>query len=246
MTNDAPATPQQSAAPSSGWSWFRFTRNAVIIAAVVGLGAWYGVVGVYPNIVPKNFGVVEEGVLYRAGRLTPAATAKVVERHGIRTIVDLGGWDRLPKAHARAVRTAESLGVRRVDLPLIGDARGDPNRYAEALRIIEDPANQPVLVHCAAGSERTGCLVGLFRIRHDGYTVEDVMAESQTFRHDPQKNPNMRTMLETWSGAVFESVETGVAISYEGDINDAIPVAGLEDDEIGRPPSDSDADGPTP
>lgn len=216
------------------WSWFRFTRNAILIAAVVGLGAWYGVVGVYPNLVPKNFGVVEPGVLYRAGWLTPAATTKVVQEHNIKTIIDFGGFDHRPAHHERAQRTADALGVRRVVLPLWGDAQGDPNRYAEALRIVTDPENQPVLVHCAAGSERTGCLVGLFRMKTEGYTVDEVIAESQTFNHDPEKNPHLRTMLETWSGPVLEAVRTGERVDYDGPTNEMIEIQGLEPDEMGR------------
>jgi len=216
------------------WSWFRFTRNAAIIAAAIGLGAWFVVKGVYPNVVPKNFGVVEEGVLYRAGRLTTTALVKVVREHEIRTIIDFGGWDHHPDVHDRNWRTAEALGVRRVVLPLFGDAKGDPNRYAEALRIIGDPTNHPVLVHCAAGSERTGCLVGLYRIANDGYDIDRVMAESQTFRHDPSDNPDLRKTLERYSEAILESVRTGETIPFEGETNDMIDVQGLEPDEVGR------------
>ncbi len=222
-----------STKPESTWSWFRFTRNAVIIAAAIALGAWFGVEGVYPNLVPKNFGTVQEGVLYRSGRLTPNATAKVVREHEIKTIIDFGGWDRHPDADRRAQRTAEALGVTRIVLPLWGDGSGDPNRYAEALRIIEDPARQPVLVHCAAGSERTGCLAGLWRMRHEGVNIEQVIERSRTYGHDPEKTPEVRQMLETWGDEIWNAVDTGDAIDYDGPTRD-IPIQNLPDEARGR------------
>ncbi len=219
--------------PESTWSWFRFTRNAALIATAIGLGAWYGVEGVYPNLVPKNFGTVQEDLLYRAGRLTPAATAKVVREHNIRTIIDFGGWDRHPGADRRAQRTAEELGVDRIVLPLWGDGSGDPNRYAEALRIIEDPARQPVLVHCAAGSERTGCLAGLWRMRHEGVSVEQVIERSREYGHDPVKTPEVREMLETWGDEIWKAVDSGNAIDYDGPTR-TIPIQNLPDEARGR------------
>jgi hypothetical protein len=231
MTDTTPAqdTPPNTSKRASDWSWPRFIRNAVLIAGVIGLGTWYGVEGVYPNLVPKNFGVVEDGVLYRAGRLTPAATRNVVEAHGIRTIIDFGGWDKHPKGDARAQATAEALGVDRIVLPLYGDATGDPNRYVVALEIMNDPDRQPVLVHCAAGSERTGCAIGLFRMIHDDVDTDEVIAYSREFRHDPEKNPRLRTTLDTWGDAILEAVRTNERIAYDGTSPD-VAVRGLPDD----------------
>ena len=39
------------------------------------------------------------------------------------------------------------------------DGRANPNGYLTVLRILADPANQPALVHCAGGTERTGAAV---------------------------------------------------------------------------------------
>lgn len=199
-----------------GWSWPRFLRNAGIAVALVGLSAWFVVAGVVPNLVPKNFGVVEPGVLYRSGELTPEAMRDAVTDHGVRTIIDFGAHDLDPAGEARERSVAESLGVRRVVLPLWGDATGDPNRYAEALRIITDPASQPVLIHCAAGSERTGCMVALYRDLVQGWDKDRALAEAADFRHDPQKNPDLRPMFERWRDEIERSWRTGEPIRTDG------------------------------
>ena len=216
-----PARDQADPAPAqtpiaAAWSWSRFTRNAGIIAAVVGLSVWFVVVGVVPNVAPKNFGVVEPGVLYRSGELTPAAMRDVVTDHGVRTIIDFGAHDLDPAGEARERSVAQSLGVRRVVLPLWGDGTGDPNRYVEALRIIADPGAQPVLVHCAAGSERTGCMVALYRDLVQGWETERALAETTEFRHDPEKNPDLRPMYDRWRNEIERSWRTGGHIEIDG------------------------------
>lgn len=201
----------------SAWSWPRFTRNAAVILAVVGLSVWFVVAGVVPNLSPKNFGVVEPGVLYRSGELTPAAMRDVVTDHGVRTIIDFGAHDLDPAGEARERAVARSLGVRRVVLPLWGDGTGDPNRYADALRIIADPVSQPVLVHCAAGSERTGCMVALYRDLVQGWDAERALAETRAFGHDPAKNPDLRPMYDRWRDDIERAWQTGGLIET-GDI----------------------------
>lgn len=209
-----PATDQPRAA--SQWSWPNFTRNAAIISGAVALLVWFIVEGVVPNVWPKNFGEVEPGRVYRSGELTPAALRNVVKDHGIRTIIDFGAHDKDPDGEVREQRVAEALGVRRVVLPLIGDGRGDPNQYVEALRIMNDPESQPVLVHCAAGAQRTGCAIALYRGVVSGWDDERALTEAEEFRHDPRKNPHVRGMYFTWRDEIERALHTGDRIEADG------------------------------
>lgn len=186
------------------------TRIVLVVLAVAALG-WYLRFGVRDHVWARNFGVVTPGEVYRSGRLTPTAMARVIENRQIRTIIDLGAYHPGSIEERRAQRTAEAMGVPRYRLDLEGDATGNPNEYAHALRIINDPANRPVLVHCAAGSERTGCLVALYRAQEAGETVaksiDGLMDEAQRYRDSTQ--PDLRGMLEVWGDRVLEAVRTG-------------------------------------
>lgn len=194
----------------------RFTRNALIIASVIALGTLRVVHGVVPNLVPKRFGVVEPGHLYRSGALTTAALEKVVSQHHIRTIVDLGGFHPGSPADRREASAAALLGVRRETLPLFGDGTGDPNRYVAALRLMLDADAGPVLVHCSAGSQRTGVAIALYRMYVDHWTLDQAIEEAGKFDHDPADNPNFRPYLERWAEAIFASLESGQPIPYDG------------------------------
>lgn len=143
------------------------------------------------EVFPRNFGVVEPGVLYRAARLTPAATRQVVERYAIKTIVDLGAYDKSPADEEIARRTALALGVKRYVMRLNGDGTGNPDYYVQALKVLLDPANQPALVHCAAGTQRTGACVMMYRHMTQGTPYEAGLEEAKTYGHDPQDNPKL-------------------------------------------------------
>ncbi len=213
---NTPTTHPEPRAGPAAWSWPRFVRNAIVIVGVVALGALAWVHLIQPNLMPKNFGVVREGQLYRAGDLTPGAFEKIAKEEGVRTVVDLGAHHPGSPGERREQQTLDALGVQRVSLRLFGDARGDPNEYVKALRVMTDPERGPVLVHCAAGAQRTGAAVAFYRMLIEGTSLDDAMLEAQQFRHDPKDNPHLREMLETWGEQIRRSLETGEAIPYDG------------------------------
>lgn len=201
----------------------RLLVSLIALAIVCGVGALGYAKVVRPNIVPKNFGVVEPGQLYRSGKLTPATTRKVVEENKIKTIVDLGGFSDDPPAERVAARTATALGVERRVFRLEGDGRGNPNAYVEALRIITDPAKQPVLVHCAAGSERTSACILLYREIVQGKPIATQMHEAYEHRHNPARNPHLRPFLDEWHAKIGEAFKAGRSIDGLGKAEIAAP-----------------------
>lgn len=213
---DAVGSPEtQGGSPASGRASGGLGRLIVIALVVTVAAVGYRNL-VHPNIFPKRFGVVVPGSIYRSGKLTTAALTKVVRENDIKTVVDLGAWvEDTPQnrlANAREQATSDALGVERHVFQLIGDATGDPKQYTEALEIILDPANQPVLVHCGAGTERTGCVVAMYRMYHDGLTLDEAYAEAEKAGHSGARNPHLREVLEVWSGPVLESLRTGEPI----------------------------------
>lgn len=185
-----------------------------MIGAVT-LGAWFARYHVRDDLWPRNFGVVEAGQIYRSGRQTPAMMERLVREHGIRTIIDLGAFGLDTREEREAQRTAAALGVDRFRFTLQGDGTGDPNEYVAALRLMTDPARRPVLVHCAAGAQRTSGCVVLYRHIVQGKTVDQVFPEAFEFEHDSRRNPKLRPYLDQWTPAIVESFKTGVRIPFE-------------------------------
>jgi protein tyrosine/serine phosphatase len=44
----------------------------------------------------------------------------------------------------------------------------------------------PVFVHCAHGSDRTGCLVGIWRVVNDGWGYDEAYAEMRKYYFGPK------------------------------------------------------------
>jgi protein tyrosine/serine phosphatase len=185
---------------------------AGVLAAVVGVSAWGYFGWVRPNVVPENFGVVEAGKLYRAAALTPGATKRVHDEHGIKTIVDLGGYDKDPTGERIAQRTAEALGIERYVFELEGDGTGNPNAYVAALRVITDPSKQPVLVHCSAGAQRTSGCVMLYKDVVLGQPLDASYPEAAEYRHDPARNPRLLPFVKEHEREIVEAYKAGTQI----------------------------------
>ena len=179
----------------------------IVALSAIAWGVYAGLIA--PSLLPRNFGVVEEGKIYRSAALTPAATRKLVEAREIRTIIDFGGFDQDPALDRVAQQTADALGVRRFLFPLSGDGTGNPNAYVAALRVLANPDNHPVLVHCSAGAQRTSACVILYRHIVQDKPFRDVYPEAFTHDHDPGKNRAMAPYLLDWAPRIERAYREG-------------------------------------
>jgi len=109
--------------------------------------------------IPRFQGVTES--LFRGGQPTDAGF-RFLKQKGIRTVVKLR-----EENHEKAL--VEELGMKYIHLPT--QARDPiPEATIQAFfQVISDPSNHPVFVHCERGTDRTGAMVGLFRIAFQGW-----------------------------------------------------------------------------
>ena len=150
-----------------------------LVALLVG-GTWG--YAHYKNTNYRNFRAVREDVLYRSGQLTPDQLTEAVKRYNLRTVINLQ-W---PGEEMRLERSvSRRLGVDFVSLPMPGDGLGQEWQFREILKILDDPARRPALVHCARGTCRTGAAVAFYRFERDGWTPADVASElrRQTYHY---------------------------------------------------------------
>lgn len=156
----------------------------------------------------RNFGAVEEGRLYRSGRLEPDQLRAVIQQHGLRSIVDLGAYDNAPDADVKIQALADELGVTRYTIQMLGDGRANPNGYVAALRLMADSAREPMLVMCAGGTERTGVAVVLYRHVLQGMLIQRAYLEAMEFGHRAE-DYEMLAYLADWADEIAEAFRTG-------------------------------------
>lgn len=98
---------------------------------------------------------------------------------GIRTVINLTSDD----ADAAEQAMAERAGLRYLQLPMNTHREPTEAELAKFLAIVNDPASQPVYVHCVGGRHRTGVMTASYRITHDGWTADRAFAEMKQYKY---------------------------------------------------------------
>lgn len=168
----------------------RMTVIALVgLAAATATGVWWQV-----TRLPKRFAVVAAGSLYRSGEVSPAQLEHLREDYGIGRVVCLLNPD---DPATQAERTAaERLGITWENVPLTGDGASEAEDRARIMALLTAKDAPPTLVHCAAGANRTGLAIALYRIRVQGWTYEQALAEMKANGfEDLPKHENLRAAL---------------------------------------------------
>ncbi len=143
---------------------------------------------------PRRFAAVEEGRLYRSGEISPRQLETVVRAARLRTVLSL--LDPSAPESVAERQAAERLGLRWINVPLRGNGESTPEARDQIRAVLADESLSPLLVHCAAGVNRTGLAVGMYRLHHDGWTLEQVFDELRRFDfQDLEKHENLRQAL---------------------------------------------------
>ena len=122
----------------------------------------------------ENFGRVNDN--YYRGSQPSAKQFEDLKRLGVKTIIDLRK-DRLKEASD----WAKAAGLQYVNIPLTTKKAATEAQTAEFLKLVNDPANQPVYVHCKGGRHRTGQMTAIFRINNDGWTSDQAYTEMKKY-----------------------------------------------------------------
>jgi protein tyrosine/serine phosphatase len=148
----------------------------LLVLAVAG-----GVVTKYTrhSIFTKRFAVVVPGKLYRSGYNRPRPLTRIIRSYKIKTILVLLQYVPDSKDQQAEEAVAQREGVRLIRIGMPGDGCADFDKLEQAADIINDPSYYPLLVHCYAGTNRTGAAYAVWRMRHCGWTYLQTIDECQ-------------------------------------------------------------------
>src|SRR5262249_50935941 len=68
-------------------------------------------------------------------------------------------------------------------IPMTTHETPSAEQVAEFLKLVDDPANQPVYVHCQGGRHRTGVMTAVYRMSNGQWTADQAFAEMKRYRY---------------------------------------------------------------
>ena len=143
--------------------------------------------------------------LYRGAQPTTLGLTRL-QALGVRTILNIR--DEGDAAVENERRIVESLGMRFVHIPIKdGNILNWSRRIpAEAVsRFFEVLGSEPgpVFIHCKRGTDRTGALVAIYRIAHNGWDTARALKEANERGMRPWYR-GLRRQIETFDASVIQ------------------------------------------
>jgi tyrosine-protein phosphatase SIW14 len=148
------------------------------------------------TVAIDNFGRVD-GTYYRGGQ-PQGKDYEDLASLGVKTIINLTSDDADPSEPAMAARA----GLRYVAIPMTTHREPSSTQIDQFLRIVNDPASQPVYVHCVGGRHRTGVMTATYRMTHDGWTPDRAFAEMKQYKFGADfLHPEFKTFVFSYRAA---------------------------------------------
>jgi len=158
-----------------------------------------------------NFHQVDDHV-YRGGQPTDEGF-KYLAKIGVKTVLNLREADQRSLEEERVVT---SLGMHYVNVPMTGLTPPTDAQMAKILALLADGTTGGVFVHCKRGADRTGAVIGAYRIEQDHWdnaqALREAMADGMSFFQIPRQRYirtfQARTLTAT-AAANSNAAETG-------------------------------------
>jgi protein tyrosine/serine phosphatase len=150
---------------------------AISWCLVAAASAGPALTGKFANIRIDNFGQINES--YYRGAQPEGADYQDLAAIGIRTVIDL---TRDGRQEEQGI--VEHAGMHFYRIPLTTSDRPSDAAVAQFLKLVNDPSNLPVYVHCQGGRHRTGAMTAVYRMSRDGWTADRAYDEMKAYRFE--------------------------------------------------------------
>ena len=130
------------------------------------------------NIQIDNFGRVNAN--YYRGAQPQGQDYVDLAAFGIKTVIDL-----THDGDSQEPAVVQRLGMKFYRIPMTTHETPSSVKVAQFLKLVEDPANQPVYVHCQGGRHRTGVMTAVYRMTDEGWTADRAFAEMKQYKFGP-------------------------------------------------------------
>jgi tyrosine-protein phosphatase SIW14 len=136
-----------------------------------------GSVSALSSVSIFNFGEVSPAY-YRGSELKGTAVMDLAKL-GVKTVIDLRSDEDFKPAEPQAVEAANMKYVR---IPMTTRTAPTAEQVSTFLELVQDPANQPVYVHCVEGRHRTGVMTAVYRMTVEGWNPDRAFDEMKRYK----------------------------------------------------------------
>ena len=183
----------------------------VLAILVLSMWGWYGL-HLHDKFFPRRWGESYPGV-FRSGQIDPRIIESTLASHNIKTIVCLKEAADDSRANVAEVNAASKLHIIRTCIPMYGNGYGSLDNYALAIETIEKSRlhGDPVLVHCGAGTHRTGGVLASYKVLVLGVDPQVCLNEMMQYNFNSDQNRVLVPFLNQQMKALAqELVKRGV------------------------------------
>lgn len=99
---------------------------------------------------------------------------EALAKMGVKTILNI---DNSKTEIAAEAKNAKALGLDMISLPMSGFWEPKDAQVEKILAVLTDPANYPLFIHCQHGHDRTGLIMGLYRIQEQNWSAKEAYTE---------------------------------------------------------------------
>ena len=124
-----------------------------------------------------NFAKVDDD--YYRGAQPDRLDYAELARLGVKTVIDLQS-----DGKEREKGLVEQAGMSFYRIPLTTTERPSDSAVKQFLVLVNDPAKQPVYVHCAGGQHRTGVMTAVYRMTKYGWTEDKAYDEMKQYKFE--------------------------------------------------------------
>lgn len=119
---------------------------------------------------------------------------------GVKTVIDLTSDD----AQANEPSMVERNHMKSVRIPMTTRQVPTTAQLETFLAVVNDPASQPVYVHCVGGRHRTGVMTAVYRMLNDGITGADAFKEMKQYNFGPDfLHPEFKNFVQHFDAKAF-------------------------------------------
>lgn len=155
----------------------RLSALLLTLSVAAPAAAQTNVAGRLSRITIDNFGEVNPH--YFRGAQPKGHDYADLAALGVKTVIDL-----TKDGDLNENQLVENAGMSFHRIPLTTTSRPDAAAVEEFLKLVNDPANQPVYVHCQGGRHRTGTMTAVYRMTQDGWTADRAFDEMRKYQFE--------------------------------------------------------------